>query len=149
MMKFFKNKKGFTLVELVVVIAILGILAGIAVPRFMDATATARGSKVMADLRTIDSAVTMYLASDATGTAPVAAAVDPTAGALVPKYLASWPAPPSGTAKITNSSGTAVDITGLTATYTLANAAGGYRATCGTQTADTIAALAVVTSSTN
>ena len=29
-MKFFKNKKGFTLVELVVVIAILGILAGIA-----------------------------------------------------------------------------------------------------------------------
>ena len=143
-MKFFKNKKGFTLVELVVVIAILGILAGIAVPRFMDATATARGSKIIADLRTIDSAVTMYLANDATGTAPVAAATGTTAGAIVPKYLATWPVPPSGTAKITNSSGTAVEITGLTATYTLDTAANGYRAKCGTQTADTIAALAVV-----
>lgn len=95
-MKFFKNKKGFTLVELVVVIAILGILAGIAIPRFMDATASARGSKIVADLRTIDSAVSMYYAKNATY---------PTAGsdsALVPDYLASWPTP--GTA----SSGTSV-----------------------------------------
>ncbi|QNP78295.1 type II secretion system protein [Phascolarctobacterium faecium] len=37
-----KNRKGFTLVELVVVIAILGILAGLAIPRFMSATETAR-----------------------------------------------------------------------------------------------------------
>ena len=61
-MKFFKNKKGFTLVELVVVIAILGILAGIAIPRFMDATATARGAKIVADMRTLESAETMYYA---------------------------------------------------------------------------------------
>ncbi|WP_418809106.1 type IV pilin protein, partial [Phascolarctobacterium faecium] len=38
MKNFIKNRKGFTLVELVVVIAILGILAGLAIPRFMDAT---------------------------------------------------------------------------------------------------------------
>ena len=65
-MKFFKNKKGFTLVELVVVIAILGILAGIAIPRFMDATASARGSKIVADLRTIDSAVSIAVAQGKT-----------------------------------------------------------------------------------
>ena len=40
-----KNRKGFTLVELVVVIAILGIVAGLAIPRLMDATTNARGSR--------------------------------------------------------------------------------------------------------
>src|SRR5574344_1939679 len=67
-MKSLKSNKGFTLIELVVVIAILGILAGIAIPRFMDATATARGAKIVADLRTIDSAIMMYNAK--TGNLP-------------------------------------------------------------------------------
>ena len=92
-MKFFKNKKGFTLVELVVVIAILGILAGIAIPRFMDATASARGSKVVADLRTIDSAITMYYAKNGSYPDTVSAAL--TTNPL-PDYLAQWPAPQTG-----------------------------------------------------
>ena len=70
-MKFFKNKKGFTLVELVVVIAILGILAGIAIPRFMDATATARGARIVADMRTIESAVSMNYAKTGSYTVKV------------------------------------------------------------------------------
>ncbi|WP_293548440.1 type II secretion system protein [Phascolarctobacterium sp.] len=55
-----RAKKGFTLIELVVVIAILGILAGIAIPRFMDSVETARGAKLLADLRSIESAGTVY-----------------------------------------------------------------------------------------
>jgi prepilin-type N-terminal cleavage/methylation domain-containing protein len=61
-MKKMTKNKGFTLIELVVVIAILGILAGIAIPRFMDATATARGARILADMRTLDSVATMYYA---------------------------------------------------------------------------------------
>lgn len=61
MKNFIKNQKGFTLVELVVVIAIIGILAGMAIPRFLDATASARGAKVVADMRTIQSAEMIIL----------------------------------------------------------------------------------------
>ena len=109
-MKFFKNKKGFTLVELVVVIAILGILAGIAIPRFMDATATARGAKIVADMRTIDSSIMMYNAK--VGALPTATsdltATTETSTAL--NLLASWPTPPLGEAKIVNTSGSSVKI---------------------------------------
>lgn len=56
--------KGFTLVELVVVIAIIGILAGIAIPMYTDATATARGARIIADMRTLQSAYTMYVAKE-------------------------------------------------------------------------------------
>ena len=102
-MNFFKNKKGFTLVELVVVIAILGILAGIAIPRFMDATASARGAKVVADMRTIESAASMYYAKN--GTFPALQAdIDTT-------LLAAWPTPPTGDAKIKTYANTDKTIT--------------------------------------
>lgn len=58
------NRKGFTLIELVVVIAILGILAAIAVPRFADQTANAQKSACLANQRTIESAIAMYYANN-------------------------------------------------------------------------------------
>ena len=90
--------------ELVVVIAILGILAGLAIPRFMDATASARGARIVADMRTIDSAIMMYNAK--TGNLPTskdALTIDKTTGGVTSaiKVLAAWPTPPTGTAKVT------------------------------------------------
>ncbi|MDU4959774.1 MAG: type II secretion system protein [Sporomusaceae bacterium] len=61
-----QQQGGFTLVELVIVIAIIGILAAMAVPKFGELTANANGAKVLADLRTIDSAIAMAAANGIT-----------------------------------------------------------------------------------
>ena len=55
-------RKGFTLVELLVVVAIIGILVLVAVPRFSSMTDGARISAVEANHRILVSAITMYMA---------------------------------------------------------------------------------------
>ena len=87
--------KGFTLVELVVVIAIIGILAGIAIPYYTDAQATARGAKVVADMRTIQAAYTMYLAKNEEYPDIIPMLVEK-------GYLESVPIPPEGKAIFPN-----------------------------------------------
>ena len=111
---FIKNKKGFTLIELVVVIAILGILAGIAIPRFMNSRASAQGAKLLADLRALDSAITVYQARNSAY--PENLEVLATEG-----YVAVIPAPPTGGILITTNSGTEKNYTAADAAYVLNN----------------------------
>lgn len=61
-----KCQKGFTLVELMVVIAIIGILAAIAVPKMAGSTNAAKDAKLTADLSTVDSALVLYYANNNT-----------------------------------------------------------------------------------
>ncbi len=63
MKMFWKNKKGFTLTELMVVVAILGILVAVAAPIFNSVTDTSKQAADEANVRTIQSAITMYSAS--------------------------------------------------------------------------------------
>ena len=51
---------GFTLIEVMVVVAILAILAAVVVPRVMDEPAKARRAKVQQDIRAIESALDLY-----------------------------------------------------------------------------------------
>ena len=87
--KHLSNRKGFTLVELLVVISIIGILSAIAIPKFTDANKTARGAKIQADLRTLDSAIQIYNASAGGYPAALATLVTANLIATVPADLAS------------------------------------------------------------
>jgi general secretion pathway protein G len=54
------NSAGFTLIEVLVVVVILGILAAIIVPNIMDKPGQAKITKAKADIRAIESAFNMY-----------------------------------------------------------------------------------------
>ncbi|MFZ5353581.1 MAG: type II secretion system protein [Bacillota bacterium] len=54
------NKKGFSLIELVVVVGILGILAAVAIPRVTSSLDDARENADLANLRSLRNAVEMY-----------------------------------------------------------------------------------------
>jgi len=54
------KRKGFTLIELLIVVAIIAILAAIAVPNFLEAQTRAKVSRVMADMRSIATAIEAY-----------------------------------------------------------------------------------------
>ena len=112
-----KRSKGFTLIELIVVIAILGILAGIAIPRFMDAQAAARGSKIVADLRTIDSAATIYYAKNGQYPDAISTASPAATDGFISSNLAAWPVPNAGTFIVPQLTGGAKTFKDITATY--------------------------------
>lgn len=59
-----RNRKGFTLVELIVVIVIIGILAAIIIPRLAGFTKSADTKAALAGARTILTAASTYYAED-------------------------------------------------------------------------------------
>ena len=58
--KLHSKRVGFTLVEIMIVVAIIALLAAIAVPGFLRARKRSQASKILNDLRMIDGAVDQY-----------------------------------------------------------------------------------------
>jgi len=92
MMKRKSNQKGFTLVELMVVMAILALLAGLAMPKFTGVLSAAREDANNANLRMLQNAVDLYCVTE--DVAP--ADVDSFKEVINEGYLDAEPKPPEG-----------------------------------------------------
>jgi prepilin-type N-terminal cleavage/methylation domain-containing protein len=71
-----KKRGGFTLVEIMIVVAIIALLAAIAVPGFLRARKRSQATRILNDLRMIDSAVDQYAIESARKTGDAVATAD-------------------------------------------------------------------------
>jgi type II secretion system protein G len=95
-----RNQRGFTLIELMIVVAIIGILTAIAFPLYANIQARARVAKAQADTRTLASAVVIYSAH--TGVLPgglsdlSVTVLDPQSNSTAGPFVSPIPKAPAG-----------------------------------------------------
>jgi len=103
-----KRKSGFTLVEILIVVVILGILAAIVIPQFSEASDNAKAAALDSTLQTVRSQISLYRfkeSGDPDCTSAATMATD-----MVPAYLQSIPDNPyTGTGTVLQGAGAALE----------------------------------------
>ncbi|MDR3708373.1 MAG: prepilin-type N-terminal cleavage/methylation domain-containing protein [Capsulimonadaceae bacterium] len=116
-----RKAAGFTLVEIMIVVLIIGILLAIAIPNFVTARNSARAKGCVGNLKQIDSAKQQYIMDtkqNSTFAFSAASAYSgTTANELVPNYIRSFPTCPAGGTYAVNSGTSNPTCTYSDATY--------------------------------
>ncbi len=95
------RKRGFTLIEIMIVVLIIGILMAIAVPNFVKARTQSRQNSCIASLKQVDAAKEQWAMDNRKNTGDT-----PVWGDLTPTYVRTQPVCPAGGTYTINAIGT-------------------------------------------
>ncbi len=130
------SRRGFTLIELLIVVVIIGILAGVAIPKFSGAREKAYISQLKSDLRNLATAQEGYFQDWQTYATVTAAGIANKQGTNLWMPTTGTKVVSGGTAGTTNGWNAQVSSAGTTVTCSIFSGAGGSGAFVGSGQAE-------------